>query len=314
MKENLVLMYADIILLDKNIKQPFEKDLINGADIRTFNPESGMDFMAAYDEACKKGRTVIVTGSKKIKNIAVEFFDEYTDRYKNTPAVYCDGTWYAEKALEEVQKLDSVLMDETGKEKFIIDTPLFDDANLFASDSGRIMLRTDHTSVKNAKCLYHQSPRKGKEKWGILLPKEYSAVSYKGKLGSTAFSESTVILMLHGIVSNLVSSKKGGVPENDSIYVFNDHDCLITGWNESITSDADVSSFFDDLVFRSFFGVPLKGQDDIMYVMIEKLRDMSLPGFIVDFIESVFCCGKKTSPELWENIFARYLMESTEDK
>lgn len=287
--ERLLVKYADTIITEDGAQVPAAAEVL--AQIICSTPPELVENIYKLQPT---KRLIVVTHSAMAADLASVLARSLTE---NHFALYADGKWHADAALEEIRALNSKLTDEAGNEISIQEELI---PGIFASTDGRILAAEGClTGFSGEKlCSKHFGSA-----WGIMLPEKYNMSTLAG--GEVTFTTRTLA------VANLIAQmkKRGGgmVPVPERTLVFGRGHCLVTEWEKPEDADAALRR----LIFLQLFGAEERG--DALASMLPVLTEAeNIPEAFLADLERIYLNHAPCSFRKWNNIIERLKLDYEE--
>lgn len=288
--ERLLVKYADTVITEDGAQVPAAAEVL--AQIICSTPPELVENIYKLQPT---KRLIVVTHSPMAADLANVLARSLTGNYF---ALYADGKWYADAALEEIRSLNSKLVDESGNELSIEEEII---PGIFASSDGRILAAEGVLPELGGEKLcskhFHDA-------WGTLLPAQYNM--------NTLANEDISFTTRTFAVANLIAQikKRGGstLPVPERTLVFGAGHCLVTEWE----TPADADAALRRLIFLQLFGAEERG--DALASMLPVLAEAEhVPEAFLADLERIYLNNAPCSFRKWDNIIERLKLDYEEN-
>ena len=285
----LLISYTDVLLIPENSALPFS--MPESTEIVKYDGKVP-DFVSKLYQYIPGKRVMIETDSQLICNVAASIIETMET---NIAFIRFGGEFIADKALEEIKKLENILVCEDGSQ-IILSAPMAN--GVFSTENNRIAVNGNDISGGT-----YQSLRKKRDNslWGCLLPAEYSANALKGTLGRTDTPVDTNIMIAADLLDQIMNrSDASMLPDLDSVLIFGTN-CLITSYKPY--GNASLPSFFKDAAFLTLFGRHLSdvSSSNIISVILDGILHRDLPDHFINFLELTYYQNRTPGIDIWKN-------------
>ena len=289
--EQLIISYTDVLLIPEGAPLPFQ--LPDSIEEVRFDQNNIPDFVAKLYSNCAGKRVMIATDSPLIRDMALPVINSMTE---NFPSIRFGNEFIADKAIEEILRLENILVCDDGSEFIINSTPMT--AGVYSTLDNRIAIKGSDIFSSDHKCL---CKKRDGSKWGCLLPSEYSANSLRGTLGRADTAIDTNVMIAADLLEQLLSrSDKSLIPELDSVLIFGTN-CLVTRYTHSDNTSLD--AFFKNAAFLALFGRTLSevNSDNLLGVMLDGILNRNIPDYFINFLELTYFQNRLPGTDVWKN-------------
>ena len=287
--ERLLVKYADTVITEDGAQVPAAAEVL--AQIICSTPPELVENIYKLQPT---KRLIVVTHSQMAFDLASVLARALKE---NHFALYADGTWYADAALEEVRGLNSKLTDDNGNEITLQEELI---PGIFASADGRLLAAAGSLADLEGETLYSKQFH---DIWGKLLPDKYTMDSLADE--HTSFTTRT--FAVGDLLRQMKQRKDGTVPVPERTLVFSGGRCLVTEWEKPEDQEAALRR----LIFLQLFGAEERG--DALASMLPVLAEAeNVPEAFLSDLERIYLNQAPCSFRKWHNIIERLLLDYQE--
>ena len=287
--ERLLVKYADTIITEDGAQVPAAAEVL--AQIICSTPPELVENIYKLQPS---KRLIVVTHTPMAAELAGVLARSLKS---NHFALYADGTWYANAALDEIRSLNSKLTDDDGNELSIEEEII---PGIFAASDGRILAAKGCLAELGGQPLYGKQFH---DAWGTLLPEQYSMNTLAGE--DVPFTTRTFAAA--NLLAQMKKRSDGMVPVPERTLVFGAGHCLVTEWESPEDKDAAVRR----LIFLQLFGAEERG--DALASMLPVLAEAeNVPEAFLADLERIYLNDAPCSIRKWNNIIERLMLDYEE--
>ena len=287
--ERLLVKYTDTVIAEKGAQLPpavegLPKILCDAPPVLVDN---------VYNLQPEQ-RLIVVTKTSMAAELARVLNRSFTERHI---ALYENGAWDAEPALEEIRLLNSMLTDADGRELRIVNNLI---PGIYASADGRLLASTGYLTELGGMPLYGKQFH---DAWGTLLPEDFTTET----LADDSLDFVSRTLAAANLFVQMKKRDDNRVPIPEHTLIFKEGRCLVTEWQAPADRDAAIRRVF----FLLLFGA--EEHSDALASMLPVLAEAAhVPSSFLNDLENIYINGAPCSFRKWNNIFERLMLDYDE--
>ena len=287
--ERLLVKYTDTVIAEKGAQLPPAAEGLPKV-LCAAPPELVDNIYNLQPEQ----RLIVVTKNTMTAELARVLNRSFTERHI---ALYEDGAWDAEPALEEIRLLNSMLTDGDGKELQITENLV---PGIYASADGRLLAASGYLTELGGTPLYGKQFH---DSWGTLLPEDFTTAT----LADDSLDFVSRTLAAANLFVQMKKRDDNKVPVPEHTLIFTEGRCLVTEWQTPADRDLAIRRVF----FLLLFGAEERG--DALASMLPVLTEAeNVPSPFLNDLERIYIDGAPCSFRKWNNIFERLMLEYDE--